>query len=352
MIQPRCYGSKSDLSVLQRAPLESLMRDCIDEQDSNLFEPLGETANLEELTSEGTCTVVLHPGDALEYDPAEYFISEKDFRVKYEYTIKSKQRLQAKKSRTLVNLGSGNAIDRCLENARRVISGKKKEGKAFAQRKINELPDAVGNHGDIMIKRAKENGTVQKVLAAGGLRTQAGMECDLEKGKGPLPTLLRSQGVIAEKMERTTTIDWLDVFAVYTYGYLEKHMAGSQLTRCLKNSYGHLDDDMDKAVFIQYRLVGYPEAWLCLLVEDNADQPGERDTFVKSLNAHAESAKKRKAELAELEKKEANKKMLEREMAEASARKVTFSSSTQSVSSNPNEVSPTVIGRKSSFKKY
>merc|ERR1719453_777381 len=146
-------------------------------------------------------------------------------------------------------------------------------------------------------------------------------------------------------MKRTTTIDWLDVFAVYTYGYLEKHMEGSQLTRCLKNSYGHLDDDMDKAVFIQYRVVGYPEAWLCLLVEDNAERPGERDNFVKSLNAHAESAKKRKAEQAELEKKDADKKMLEIAMAEASARKVIFSPSTQSVSSNPNKVSPIVIGR-------
>jgi len=227
------------------------MRDCIDEQDITLFEPLGETANLEELTSEGTCTVVLHPGDVLEYDPAEYFISEKDFQVKYECTISRKQRLQAKKSKTLLSLASGNAIDRYLENARHVISGKKKEGMEYAQRKINELPDAVGNHGDIMIKRAKENGTVQKVLAAGGLQTQAGMECDLEKGQGPLPTLLRSQGVIAEKMKRTTNIDWQDVEAAYTYGYLKKHMPESQLTQCLMNSYGHLDDDMDKAVFIQ-----------------------------------------------------------------------------------------------------
>jgi len=358
MIQPRCSGRKSDLSLLHRSSLEGLITHSdkpvisLDVQDTTLFEPLGETANLEELTSEGTCTVVLHPGDVLEYDPAEYRISEKDFQVKYECTIKRKQRLQAKKSRTLLNLGSGNAIDRYLENMRHVISGKKKEGKAFAQRKINELPDAVGNHGDILIKRAKENGTVQKVLANGGLRTQAGMELDLEKGQGPLPTLLRSQGVIAEKMERTTTIDWQDFLAAYTYGYLKKHMEGFQLTQCLWNSYGHLDDDMDKAVFIQYRVVGYPEAWLCLLVEDNAERPGERDTFVKSLNAHAESAKKRKAEQVELEKKEADKKMLEIAMAEASARKVTFSPSTQSVSSNPNEVSPTVIGRKSSFKKY
>merc|ERR1719421_245840 len=247
--------------------------------------------------SEGACTVVLHPGDVLEYDPAEYLISEKDFQVKYECTKNLKHRLQAKKSKTQVllksmsNLVSGNAIDRRLEDARHVISGKKKEGMEYVQRKIHELPDAVGNHGDIVIKRAKENETVQRVLATGGLRTQAGIECDFEKGKGPLPTLLRSQGVIAEKVKRTTTIDWQDVEAAYTYGYLKNHMPESQLTQCVTNSYGHLDDDMDKAVFIQYRVQGYPEAWLCLLIEDNAERPGERDTFVKSLNAHAESAK-------------------------------------------------------------
>jgi len=340
-------AGKSDLSLSvvdtkeMRLYIDSL-KDSIDE-----FAPLGETANPEELTSEGTCTVVLHPGDVLEYDPAEYFISEKDFQVKYECTINRKQRLQAKKSKTLLSLGPGNAIDRYLENARHIISGKKKEGKAYAQRKINELPDAVGNHGDILIKRAKENETVQKVLAAGGLRTQAGIECDLEKGQGPLPTLLRSQGVIAQKVERTTTIDWQDVEAAYTHGYLKQHMPASQIAQCLINSYGHLDDDMDKAVFIQYRGTGYPEAWLCLLVEDNA----ERDTFVKSLYAHAESSKKKKAEQAELEKKEAYKKRLEKETAvpEERAPIVTFSSriSTQSAASNPNEVSPTVIGRAS-----
>jgi len=308
-------------------------------------EPLRETANLEELTSEGTCTMVLHPGDILEYDPAEYFISEKDFQVKYECTMKRWQTIQAKKKKTLLSLGPGNAIDRYLEKARHAISGKKKEGMEYAQRKIHELPDAVGNHGDILIKRARENETVQKVLAAGGLRTQAGIDGDLEKGQGPLPTLLRSQGVIAQKVERTTTIDWQDVEAAYTYGYLKTHMPESQLTQCLRSSYGHLDDDLDKAVFIQYRVPGYPEAWLCLLVgESFVKDTGERDTFVKSLNAHAESAKKRKAEQAELEEKEAVKKYgLERAMAEASARKVTFSPSTQSVSSNPNEVSPTVI---------
>jgi len=288
---------------------------------------------------------VLHPGDILEYDPAEYFISEKDFQVKYECTMKRWQTIQAKKKKTLLSLGPGNAIDRYLEKARHAISGKKKEGMEYAQRKIHELPDAVGNHGDILIKRARENETVQKVLAAGGLRTQAGIDGDLEKGQGPLPTLLRSQGVIAQKVERTTTIDWQDVEAAYTYGYLKTHMPESQLTQCLRSSYGHLDDDLDKAVFIQYRVPGYPEAWLCLLVgESFVKDTGERDTFVKSLNAHAESAKKRKAEQAELEEKEAVKKYgLERAMAEASARKVTFSPSTQSVSSNPNEVSPTVI---------
>merc|ERR1719420_715982 len=316
---------------------------------NTLFEPEGDdsepqAANVEEVTSEGPCTVVLHPGDVLEYDPAEYFISEKDFQVKYECIVSRKQRLQAKKSKTLFSLGPGNAIDRYLENTRHVISGKKKEGKEYAQRKINELPDAVGNHGDILIKRAKENGTVQKVLAAGGLRTEQGVEGDLEKGQGPLPTLLRSQGVITQKVERTTTIDWHDFEAAYTYGYLQQHMPDSQLTQCLRSSYGHLDDDLDKAVFIQYRDSGYPEAWLCLLVgESFVKDTGERDTFVKSLNAHAQSAKKRNAEQAELEKKEAGEKKfgLEKAMAEASARKVTFSPSTQSVSSNPNEVSPT-----------
>merc|ERR1719379_1087907 len=213
MIQPRCSARKSDLSLSHRSSLEGLITQSdkpvisLDVQDRSPSEPLGETANLEELTSEGTCTVVLHPGDVLEYDPAEYFISEKDFQVKYECTINRKQRLQAKKSltkqltKTLLN--SGNAIDRYLENTRHVISGKKKEGMEYAQRKIHELPDAVGNHGDILIKRAKENEKVQKVLAAGGLRTQAGVECDLDKGQGPLPTLLRSQGVKVEKEKRT-----------------------------------------------------------------------------------------------------------------------------------------------------
>merc|ERR1712224_762982 len=246
--------------------------------------------------------------------------------------------LQAKKSKTHLNLGPGNAIDRSLEKARHVVSDKKKEGMEYAQRKIHELPDAVGNHGDILIKRAKENETVQKVLAASGLQTQTGMECDLEKGQGPLPTLLRSQGVIAQKVHRTTAIDWQDVETAYTHGYLKQHMPASQIAQCLINSYGHLDDDMDKAVFIQYRGTGYPEAWLCLLVEDNA----ERDTFVKSLYAHAESAKKSKAEQAEFEKKEAYKKKLEKKMAVAEERApiVTFSPrvSTQSAASNPNEV--------------
>merc|ERR1712159_48976 len=116
----------------------------------------------------------------------------------------------------------------------------------------------------------------------------------------------------------------------FTYKYLKKHMRASQITQMLINSYGHLDDDIHKAVFIQYRAKGYPEAWMCLLVEDNA----ERDTFVKSLNAHAESAQKRKAEQVELEKKEARKK-LERAMVESSAPIVTFASrvSTQSAES-------------------
>jgi len=286
-------GSSANLS----SSLQSLARDCIDEPDcgadSNSFESLTPRSS----PLEGTCTVVLHPGDVLEYDPAEYLISEKDFQVNYECTKKLKHRLQAKKSKTQIllksmsNLASGNAIDKHLENARHVISGKKKEGTEYVQRKIHELPDAVGNHGDILIKRAKESETVQKVLAAGGLRTQAGIECDVEKGQGPLPTLLRSQGVVAEKVKRTTTIDWQDVEAAYTYGYLKKHMSESQLTQCVSNSYGHLDDDMDKAVFIQYTVPGYPEAWLCLLVEDNV-----RDIFVNSLNAHAQSAKERKAE--------------------------------------------------------
>merc|ERR1712224_93958 len=91
-------------------------------------EPIAETVNLEELVSEGTCTMVLHPGDILEYDPGEYFISEKDFQVKYECTMKRWQTIQAKKKKTLLSLGPGNAIDRCLEKARHAISGKKKEG--------------------------------------------------------------------------------------------------------------------------------------------------------------------------------------------------------------------------------
>merc|ERR1711937_231764 len=281
---------------------------------------------------------VLHPGDILEYDPAEYSIAEKDFQVKYECTINRQQTLQAKKSKTVFNFdGPGNAIDRKLEKARHVVSGKKKEGREYAQRKIHELPDAVGNHGDILIKRARENETVQKVLAAGGLRTQAGIDGDLEKGQGPLPTLLRSQGVVSEKVERTTTIDWENVSAAFTYGYLTKHMRGTQITLMLIHSYGHLDDDIHKAVFIQYRAKGYPEAWLCLLVEDD----DERKKFVKSLNAHAESAQKRKAEQVELEKKEASKKKLEPATAEASAPIVTFASrvSTQSAAStNPMEV--------------
>merc|ERR1712224_887254 len=232
--------------------------------------------------------------------------------------------LQAKKSKTHLNLGPGNAIDRKLEKARHVVSSKKKEGMEYAQRKIHELPDAVGKHGDIecLIKRAKENEAVQKVLAAGGLRTEAGIECDLEKEQGSLPTLLRSQGVVSDKVKRTETIDWQDVEDAFTYEYLKKHMRASQITQMLIASYGHLDDDMDKAIFIQYRVKGYPEAWLCLLVEDDA----ERDTFVKSLKAHADSAKKRKAEQVELEKKEAKKKKLGRATAEASARIVTFSS--------------------------
>jgi len=111
----------------------------------------------------------------LEKDPAEYFISEKNFQVKYECTINRKQRPQVKKSKTLLNPVSGNAIDRF-------------------KRKINELSDTVGNHGD-MIKRFKENVTAQEV------------EYDLEAGEGPLPTLLGSQGMIAAKAKRTTTID-------------------------------------------------------------------------------------------------------------------------------------------------
>jgi len=236
------------------------------ESDSIAFESLARPANLEDLTSEGTCTVVLHPGDVLEYDPAEYSISEKNFQVKYECTIDRKHRLRAKKSATQ-QIISG------LEKVQHVISGKKKQGMEYIQRKINELPDADAK---------------SKVLAASGLRTQAGMECDHEKEHGPLPTLLRSQGMVAEKVKKTTTIDWQDVEAAYTYGYLKKHMPGMQLTQSLRNSYGHLDDDMDKAVFIQYRSKGWPEAWLCVLVEDN----GKRATFVKSLNAHAESGKK------------------------------------------------------------
>jgi len=181
---------------------------------------------------------VVFPGDILEYDPAEYFITEKDFQVKYECAkgkeVNSRQRsqlLQAKKSKSLLksmsNLVSGNA-----------------------------------------------NST-----------------------QGPLPTLLRSQSVITEKVKKMTTINWQDVEAAYTYGYLEKHMSESQLTLCLMNSYGHLNNDMDNAVFLQYTLPGYPNnaCLLCLLVEDNAERSGQRDTFVKSLNAHAESAKKRKA---------------------------------------------------------
>merc|ERR1712124_105067 len=123
----------------------------------------------------------------------------------------------------------------------------------------------------------------------------------------------------------------------FTYGYLKKHMRASQITTMLINSYGHLDDDIHKAIFIQYRVKGYPEAWLCLLVEDDA----ERDTFVKSVNAHAESAQKRTIEQVELEKKEASKKKLEPATAEASAPIVTFASriSTQSAAStNPMEV--------------
>jgi len=215
------------------------------------------------------CTVVL-PGDVLEKDLAEYFISEKNFQVKYECTINRKQRPQVKKSKTLLNPVSGNAIDRF-------------------KRKINELSDTVGNHGDMMIKRFKENVTAQKV------------EYDLEAGEGPLPTLLGSQGMIAEKPQkakRTNTIDWQDIEAAYTYGYLQKEMPESQLTQCLRSSYGHLDDAMDSAVFIHYRGQGCPEAWLCLLVEDTFER-FERDNFVKSLNAHAESAKKRQAEQAQ-----------------------------------------------------
>merc|ERR1719379_1967940 len=140
-------------------------------------------------------------------------------------------------------------------------------------------------------------------------------------------------------------------------------MQATQIELMLTHTYGHLGNDIDNAIFIQYRAKGFPEAWLCLLVEDNA----KRDTFVKSLNAHAESAQKRKAEQVELEKKEARKKLeramveaeqvelekkealkkLERATAEASAPIVSFSSriSTQSAESNPNQVSPTVSGR-------
>merc|ERR1712224_75428 len=121
-----------------------------------------------------------------------------------------------------------------------------------------------------------------------------------------------------------------------------ERMRASQIELMLTHTYGHLGNDIDNAIFIQYRAKGFPEAWLCLLVEDNA----KRDTFVKSLNAHAESAQKREAEQVELEKKEALKK-LERATAEASAPIVSFSSriSTQSAESNPNQVSPTVSGR-------
>merc|ERR1712134_251881 len=144
---------------------------------------------------------------------------------------------------------SGNAIDRYLENTRHAISGKKKEGMEYAQRKIHELPDAVGNHGDILIKRARENETVQKVLAAGGLRTQAGIDGDLEKGDGPLPTLLRSQGVVSEKVKRTETIDWENVSAAFTYGYLTERMRASQIELMLTHTYGHLGNDIDNAIF-------------------------------------------------------------------------------------------------------
>merc|ERR1712224_913778 len=87
--------------------------------------------------------------------------------------------------------------------------------------------------------------------------------------------------------------------------YLKEHMSESQLTLCLRNSYGHLDHDMEKAVFLQYTLP-YPKdaCLLCLIVENNAERSGQRDTFVKSLNAHAESAKKRKAEQEALLKHE------------------------------------------------
>jgi len=323
MTQPRSSARKSDLSValessiIQRCidqgstPMQNfgqtLMGDCIDERGSTSFEPLARKSDLSSLhrstiessiisrcidqgslpfekqwqsvedlleetaNSEGTCTVVLHPGDVLEYDPAEYFISEKNFQVIYDCTIDRKQRLDAK-SKTFLNLAK----------VKHVISGKTKEGMDHAQEQ--------------------------------------------------LPTLLRSQGVIAEKQKRTKTIDWQDCQAAYTYGYLEKQMSGLQLTQTLMNSYGHLDDEMAKAVFIQYRAQGWPEAWLCLLVEDNA----ERDTFVKSLNAHVDGAKKRKAEQAELEKKEVDKKKL------AKARTVTFSPSTQSVSPSTPSVSSLV----------
>jgi len=269
---------KSDLSLLHRSTLESsIIERCID-QGSLPFEKQWESVEdlLEEtVNSEGTCTVVLHPGDVLEYDPAEYFISEKEFQVKYDCTIDRKQRLDAK-SKTLLNLAK---VKHVISHPR-MISGKTKEG------------------------------------------------MDQEQ----LPTLLRSQGVIAAKVKRTKTIDWQDFQAAYTYGYLEEQMPGLQLTQTLRNSYGHLDDEMAKAVFIQYSAQGWPEAWLCLLVEDDA----ERDTFVKSLNAHVEGAKKRKVEQAELEKTEADKKKL------AKARTVTFSPSTQSVSPSTPSVSSLV----------
>jgi len=270
MTQPRSCARKSDLSVAlegegRNSELSVALEGSLpfEKQWKSLEDHLEETAN-----SEGTCTVVLHPGDVLEYDPAEYFISEKDFQVTYDCTIDRKKRVDTKKAKILLN----------FEKMKHVISGKTKEGMEYAQ--------------------------------------------------DPLPTLLHSQGVMAEKVKRTKTIDWQDFQAAYTYGYLNKHMPGLQLTQTMRTSYGHLDDEMDKAVFIQHRTQGWPEAWLCLLVEGNA----ERDTFVKSLYAHAEGAKKRKAEQAALEKMEADKKKLGRTMVEASARTVTFSPSTQSVS--------------------
>jgi hypothetical protein len=148
LFEPQLGGSANLSSSLQ-----GLTRDCDDEPDcgadepdcgpnSNAFEPLGEAAKSSPL--EGTCTVVLHPGDVLEYDPAEYFISEKDFQVKYERTKKSKKSFKSKKSTSLLksmsNLVSGNAIDK-------------------------------------------------QILTKKSLRTQAGRTCDLEKGQGPLPFL-------------------------------------------------------------------------------------------------------------------------------------------------------------------